>query len=178
MDTITILDKKFSLFIGEERINESIACVAKQVSDDYHATVPVFVVVLKGAFMFAAQLFKGVTIPAEIHFVRLQSYRGVESSGVIREILGLDIDVNGRDVIIVEDIVDTGYTMAYLTDQLRRMGARDVAVCTLFDKPQARKNPVDIKYAAITISNEFIVGYGLDYNEQGRNLPQIYKIEQ
>ena len=176
MKTVKVLDKEFGLYIPQEKIEAEIQNVADQISRDMEGMNPLFLVVLNGAFMFASELFKRLTIPCEISFVKLSSYAGTETTNVIRELIGLDHPLDGRHVIIVEDIVDTGHTMRYTIKKLRDLKAADVRVATMFFKPNNFKYDYPIDYKGMNIDNEFIVGYGLDYDQQGRNLPDIYKI--
>jgi hypoxanthine phosphoribosyltransferase len=171
---ITVLDKTFVPFLNPADLHARIAELGHQLTDDYQEKTPLFVVVLKGAFLFAAELFKHVHIPCEINFVRLASYQNMESSGRVKQIIGLDQPVQDRHVVIVEDIVDTGLTMAQLVAQLNGMGARSVEVATLLHKPEALREAVTTRYVGFEIENRFVVGFGLDYNEQGRNLDAIY----
>jgi hypoxanthine phosphoribosyltransferase len=171
---ITVKDKTFVPFLEPTRLQKRIGELASQINNDYKGKMPLFIVVLKGAFLFASDLFKQVTIPCEITFVRLASYQQMESSGRIKQIIGLDTPIENRHVIIVEDIVDTGLTMAQLIAQLRSQGPLSVEVATLLHKPDATREAVDIRYTGFEIANRFVVGYGLDYDEQGRNLDAIY----
>ena len=176
MKTVKVLDKEFGLYIPQEKIEAEIQNVADQISHDMEGMNPLFLVVLNGAFMFASELFKRVTIPCEISFVKLSSYAGTETTNVIRELIGLDHPLDGRHVVIVEDIVDTGHTMRYTIKKLRDLRAADVRIATLFFKPNSFQYDYPIDYKGMDIGNDFIVGYGLDYDQQGRNLPDIYKI--
>ena len=176
MKTVKVIDKEFGLYIPQEKIESSIQNVANQINQDMEGMNPLFLVILNGAFMFASELFKRITIPCEISFVKLSSYAGTETTSVVRELIGLDHPLNGRHVVIVEDIVDTGHTMRYTIQKLRDLKASDVRIATLFFKPDNFKYTYPIDYKGMEIGNEFIVGYGLDYDQQGRNLPDIYKI--
>ena len=176
MKTVKVLDKEFSIYIPQEKIESAIQTVADQLNHDMADKNPLFLVVLNGAFMFASELFKRLTIPCEISFVKLSSYSGTETTNVVRELIGLDHSLEGRNVVVVEDIVDTGHTMRYTLEKLRDLRAADVRIATLFFKPKSFQYNYPINYKAMDIDNEFIVGYGLDYNQQGRNLPDIYKV--
>ena len=176
MKTVKVLDKEFSLYIPQEKIENAIQTVADQLNRDMADKNPLFLVVLNGAFMFASELFKRLTIPCEISFVKLSSYAGTESTSVVRELIGLDHSIEGRHVVVVEDIVDTGHTMRYTIQKLHDLKAADVRIATLFFKPDNFKYDYPVDYKGMNIGNEFIVGYGLDYNQQGRNLPDIYKV--
>ena len=176
MKTVKVIDKEFGLYIPQEKIEANVQKVADQINKDLEGQNPMFLVVLNGAFMFASELFKRITIPCEISFVKLTSYAGTESTSVVRELIGLDHSLEGRHVVVAEDIVDTGHTMRYTIKKLRDLKAADVRIATLFFKPDNFKYDYPIDYKGMNIGNEFIVGYGLDYNQQGRNLPDIYKI--
>lgn len=177
MKEIKIKDKEFELFISEEQIQESIKAIAERINKDLDGKDPLFVSILNGAFMFTGDLMKYVTIPCEISFVRMASYQGVKSTGKIKEIYGLEEDIQGRTIVIVEDIVDTGHTMSLMLDQLMCDNPKEIKVATLLFKPNALKNDVPLDYVALEIPNDFIVGYGLDYDGYGRNLADIYKIK-
>ena len=176
MKTVKVLDKEFGLYIPQEKIEANIQNVAGQINRDLEGMNPLFLVVLNGAFMFASELFKRITIPCEISFVKLTSYSGTKTTNIIRELIGLDHPLDGRHVVIVEDIVETGHTMRYTIKKLRDLKAADVRVATLFFKPDLFQYDFPIDYKGLEIDDEFIVGYGLDYDQQGRNLPDIYKI--
>jgi len=174
--TITLHDCSFSSYIFEEEIIARILMLAEQLDQEYADKKPLFLAVLNGSFMFAADLLKRITIPSEISFIRLASYQDMHSTGKVKEILGLNENIQGRHVIVLEDIVDTGHTVHGLLQQLSDRGAASVEVATLLMKPDCVQHPLDIKYVAKTIPNDFVVGYGLDYNGLGRNLRDIYKI--
>ena len=176
MKTIKVLDKEFELYISQETIESHIQEVADQISQDMAGKNPLFLVILNGAFMFASELFKRLKFPCEVSFVKLTSYLGTQSTNVVRELIGLDHSLEGRHVVIVEDIVETGHTMRHTVQKIKALGAADVRIATLFFKPEAFQYDYPIHYQGMTIGNEFIVGYGLDYNQQGRNLPAIFKI--
>jgi hypoxanthine phosphoribosyltransferase len=176
MNKVKVSDKEFGLYISQDKIEDSIQTVADQINQDMEGKNPLFLVVLNGAFMFAAELFKGLTIECEISFVKLTSYCGTETTNVVRELIGLDHSLEGRNVVIVEDIVDTGHTMKYTIEKIRNLKANDVRIATMFFKPKSFQYDYPINYVAMNIDNEFIVGYGLDYEQRGRNLPNIYKI--
>ena len=178
MKKVKVLDKEFGLYIPQEKIEAHIQTVADQINRDLDGMNPLFLVVLNGAFMFASELFKRLTIPCEISFVKLTSYAGTESTNVVRELIGLDHSLEGRHVVVVEDIVDTGHTMRYTLQKIRDLKAADVRIATMFFKPGNFKYSYPIDYKGMDIGNEFIVGYGLDYDQQGRNLPDIYKISE
>lgn len=176
MDTIKILDKTFKTFISESEIQKRVAAVAEKINHDMAGKNPLLLAVLNGSFIFAADLMRNLTIPCEISFVKLASYQGTTSTGKIKEIIGINENLENRDVIIVEDIVDTGNTMKRMLDTLGTRNPRSLHICTLLVKPGKLQVPLNIEYCAMEIPNDFIVGYGLDYDQQGRNLRDIYTI--
>lgn len=176
MDTIKIKDKEFAISIPEERILKEVERLAAQISRDLEGKNPLFLGILNGSFMFAADLFRRITIPAEISFVKLASYEGTASTGVIKEVIGLSESISGRTIVVVEDIVDTGCTMQKLLENLGTRSPESIHVCTLLLKPEKLKVPLDVEYVALEIPNDFIVGYGLDYDGYGRNLKDIYTV--
>lgn len=176
MKTVKVHDKEFSEFISSKKIEEAVAEIAEKINTDLKGKNPLFLVVLNGAFIFASDLLKKVTIPCEISFVKLSSYIGTKTTSVVRELIGLDEVLTGRTVVIIEDIIDTGITMGVTTEKLKKLQAEEVFIATLLFKPDAFKMNYDIDYIGIKIPNDFIVGYGLDYDGHGRNLPDIYKI--
>jgi len=176
MSTVQIKDKQFETFIPEEKILKQIKVVADKINHDMAGENPLLIAVLNGSFVFAADLMREITIPCEITFVKLASYQGTTSTGEIKEIIGLNEDITGRTVIIVEDIVDTGATMKRMIDTLGTRHPESVHICTLLLKPDKLRVPLDIEYVVFSIPNDFILGYGLDYDQQGRNLRSIYKI--
>ncbi len=175
-EVITIKDKQFELFIEQEIIEQGIKRIAGQISSDLEGKNPVFLAVLNGAFMFAGELMKEVSIPSEITFVRLASYQGTSTTERVQQVLGLNESIEGRSVVIVEDIVDSGNTMVALKKELEKCNPLEVRVATLLFKPAALRQKLDIDYVALEIPNDFIVGYGLDYDGYGRNLKDIYKV--
>lgn len=177
MDTIQIKDKRFTTFIPEEKILTEVARVADEINRDLSGSDPLFVSVLNGAFMFTADLMKRLTIPCEISFVKLASYEGTSTTGRVKELVGLNDDISGRTVVIVEDIVDTGLTMQRLLETLRAKNPKDIRIATLLVKPDKLQVDLKIDYVAMNIPNDFIVGYGLDYDGYGRNFRDIYIVE-
>lgn len=177
MKSVRIKDKNFKLSITESEILERVKNVANKINNDLEGENPVFLSVLNGAFMFTSDLMKYVNIPSEISFIRLSSYCGTESTGCVKSLMGLTTDIKGRTVVIVEDIVDTGLTMLKLLDILNQYEPKQIKICTLLLKPDKLKVDLNIDYVAMSIPNDFIVGYGLDYDEYGRNLPEIYTVE-
>ena len=171
-----IKDKQFRISIPETVIKQRVKTVAERINRDMEGKNPLFLAVLNGSFIFAADLMRMITIPCEISFVKLASYQGTTSTGKVAEVLGINEDISGRHVIIVEDIVDTGLTMQRMVESLGTRNPASVHICTLLLKPEKLKVDLNIEYAAIEIPNDFIVGYGLDYDQQGRNLPDIYTV--
>ena len=171
-----VKDKEFRVSIPEADILKQVARVAAEINRDYAGQEPVFLAVLNGSFVFAADLLREITLPCEISFVKLASYQGVQSTGKIHEMIGLNIDVTGRPVIIVEDIVESGLTMAHMLETLQGHKPKSIDICTLFFKPEKLQVELDIRYRAFDIPNDFILGYGLDYDQQGRNLRDIYTV--
>ena len=171
---ITILDKNFTPFISRETIENRITEIAKQINTDYEGRCPLFIVVLNGAFLFATELVKNIPLSCEITFVRLSSYAQTESTGKVRQIIGLEEKIAERDVIIIEDIVDTGLTMTQLLAQIEDLKPRSIEIATLLHKPEALQKPVKMRYIGFEIENKFVVGYGLDYDGLGRNLNALY----
>jgi len=176
MSIVKIKDKTFQTFISEAEIKERVKQLAAQISHDMEGKNPLFLGVLNGAFIFAADLMREMTIPCEISFVKLASYQGTISTGKIKEVFGVNEDLTGRTVVIVEDIVDTGATMKNMLESLGTRNPASIHICTLFVKPDKLKEPLDIEYAAFEIPNDFIVGYGLDYDQKGRGLKEIYTL--
>jgi hypoxanthine phosphoribosyltransferase len=176
MNTIQIKDKKFVLSIPEVEILAAVKKVAEDINRDIADKNPLFICVLNGAFMFAGDLMKNVNIPCEITFIKLSSYDGLYSTGAVKEIIGLNESVVGRNVVVVEDIVDTGITMERILSSLRAKGANEIRVATFLQKPDALQRDIQVDYIAMKIPNDFIVGYGLDYDGYGRNLKDIYTV--
>lgn len=176
MKKVKVHDKEFSLYIKSDEIQEKIKQVAVEIARDMEDKNPLFLVVLNGAFMFAGDLFKYLTIPCEISFVKLSSYVGTKTTSVVRELIGLDEVLHDRTVVIIEDIIDTGITMGVTMKKLKKLEAEDVKITTLLFKPDAFKMDYKIDYIGMEIPNDFILGFGLDYDGHGRNLPDIYKI--
>ena len=176
MSIVTIKDKTFKTFIPEAEIKQRVKAVAEKINRDMADKNPLLLAVLNGSFMFAADLMRDITIPCEISFVKLASYQGTTSTGEIKEVIGLNEDIAGRTVIIVEDIVDTGATMKRMIETLGTRNPASIHICTLLLKPDKLRVPLDIAYTAIEFPNDFILGYGLDYDQQGRNLRDIYTL--
>lgn len=176
MSKIRIHDREFVKSISREEIDKEIKRVAAQINHDYAGKRPLFLGVLNGSFMFVADLMKNIELECEISFVKLSSYQGTETTGQVREVIGLSESLEGRDVIILEDIVDTGHTMHKMMQSLKNSNPASVEIASLFVKPARMQVPVDVKYALFTIPDRFIVGYGLDYDGLGRNLPDVYDV--
>lgn len=178
MGIVKIKDKTFETSIPESQILERVKAVADRINADMDGKNPLLIAVLNGSFIFAADLMRGLTIPCEISFVKLASYEGTASTGSVRQLLGLGTPIEGRHVIVVEDIVESGLTMKGLLGTLAAQHPASVEICTLLLKPERLKVPLDIKYVAFSIPNDFILGYGLDYDQQGRQLRDIYTLKQ
>ena len=176
MNRVTIKDKTFEVSIPEAQVKERVRELAQQMSRDLEGKNPLFLGVLNGAFIFAADLMREMTIPCEISFVKLASYQGTTSTGTIREVIGINEDLTGRTVVIVEDIVESGLTIKRMMEQIGTRNPASVQVCTLFFKPEKLKEDLTLDYVAFSIPNDFIVGYGLDYDQQGRQLRDVYSL--
>lgn len=173
---VTIKDRQFEKFIDFEQIQTAIKKVATEINRDLHDKEPIFIAVLNGSFMFVGELMKEIDIECEITFVRFSSYQGVSSTNNVKELLGLSENIENRTVVVLEDIVDSGNTIVELKKALKKQNPKEIKVATLLFKPDALKQEVDLEYVAIEIPNDFIVGYGLDYDGYGRNLKNIYKV--
>lgn len=178
MSIVKIKDKTFETSISEDVIKERVKEVAQQLSKDMEGKNPLLLGVLNGSFIFTADLMREMTIPCEVSFVKLASYQGTTSTGKVHEVLGINEDLTGRTVIIVEDVVESGLTMKQMIETLGTRNPASVHICTLFVKPDRLKVDLTIDYAAFSIPNDFIVGYGLDYDQQGRGLKEIYTLKQ
>lgn len=174
--TIEVNNKKFTPFITAIQIDEQIKLLAAELNRDYEGKRPLFIAILNGSFMFAADLFKALTIEAEICFIKLASYKGTRSSGNVITSIGLDEPLNGRHVIIVEDIVDTGKTLNEFLPQLFNQQPATLKIAALLHKPDALAYPVKIDYLGFNVPNKFLLGYGLDFDGLGRNLKEIYQL--
>lgn len=176
MDKIKVRDREFAVSIPEEKIKARVAEIAAQISHDLEGKRPLFLAVLNGSFVFAADLLRGTDTPCEISFVRMASYEGTSSTGDVKQLIGLKEDIKDRTVVIVEDIIDSGLTMVHLLDLLKEKQPADIKIAALLVKPGNLKVNLDIPYCCFEIPNDFIVGYGLDYDGEGRNLPSIYTV--
>ncbi|MDO4727463.1 MAG: hypoxanthine phosphoribosyltransferase [Bacteroidota bacterium] len=174
---ILIHDKYFTPFISASEIDSAINKIASEMMDDLD-DVPIFVGVLNGSFMFVSDFIKHYTKPCEVSFIKVSSYQGTSSTQRVNHLIGLNTSIKGRTVVLLEDIIDTGNTIEVLEKLFQEQGVKSLKIATLFFKPEAYKKQVKIDYIGIEIPNKFIVGYGLDYNEQGRNLPEIYQLKQ
>ena len=176
MDHILVRDKIFEKFITVQAIARAVRKIAVEITNDYKDKNPLFLCILNGSFIFAADLIRKMKFPCQVSFVKYASYSGIETKGEIRTVIGLNEDLEDRHVIIVEDIVDTGLTMDHLLKELRNYRIADVRIACFCFKPDAFKMSFKIDYLGIKIPNDFVVGYGLDYDGYGRNLPEIYKL--
>lgn len=174
---VNIHNKEFNIFLHEEEIQKRVKDLARKINEDYTGKEELhFIVILNGSFMFAGDLLKHIIHKCTISFVRLSSYVGTKSSGAVQTILGLNESIENKNVIIIEDIVDTGNTLSDFLNLLPNYKALSVKICSLLLKPEALQHPIIVDYVGFEIPNEFVVGYGLDYNEYGRNLTAIYKV--
>lgn len=174
---IQIKDKEFIAYISEEMLTQRVRDMGIKISLDFQGQFPLLVGVLNGSFMFLADLAKSISIPIEISFIKISSYQGTTSTGKVKDMSGLDVDLKGRPVIIVEDIVDTGLSMSFLCEKIKKLEPKSISVATLLTKPDALQHPVKVDYVGFEIPNKFVVGYGLDYDGYGRNLPAIYQLK-
>ena len=174
--TIQVKDKNFAISIPEAEILQRGEAGAARISEDDKGQKPIRLAVLNGSFIFAADLLREVDLPCESSFVKLASYEGTQTTGAIRELIGLNVDITGRPVIVVEDIVDTGVTMVHMLETLKKQNPSSIDVCTLLLKPGKLQAQLDIRYCCLEIPNDFIVGYGLDYDGFGRNTRDIYTL--
>jgi len=175
---IQVLDKTFEVFISSEEIQREVRSLATKINEDLQDEDVVFIAVLNGSFMFAADLMKSVSLSSEISFVKMSSYHGTTSSGRVDELIGLNNDVKNKTVVIVEDIIDSGITMEKMISLIEMENPKQLKICTLLYKPEAFKGTRPPDYVGFSIPNAFVVGYGLDYNEKGRNLDAIYQIKE
>ena len=179
MNKTTLFDKTFKTFIPYEQIEAAIDKVADKLYDDFNGCteIPIFLCVLNGSIMFTAELMKRLTFNCQIVSTKLTSYEGTSTTGKVKQAMGLTADIKGRRVIVVEDIVDSGNTIVELKRILEEKGAAESRICTLLLKPDAYKKDIKLDYVAMEIPNDFIVGFGLDYDELGRNLKDIYVLD-
>lgn len=177
MQTVTLHDKTFELFIAEQTIQEAITALAQQINKDYSGKNPLFLGILNGSFLFAADLFRQINGHAEISFLKMASYEGTSTTGKISELIGLNEDISNRHVIIIEDIVDTGITLEKIISDLQTKKPASIAIATLLFKPAAYQKSIPVNYIGLKVANDFLVGFGLDYDGLGRNLKEIYKLK-
>ena len=178
MNTVVLHDKKFKICMTAAQIDQAVAKVAEKINTDLKdVEVPIFLSILNGSFMFTADLMRKIEVKSDVVFVKLASYQGTESTGEVKQIVGLTKGVEGKTVVVVEDIVETGNTIEEIHKILKDAGAADIKICTLLYKPDAYKKDIPIHYAALQIPNDFIVGYGLDYNQLGRQYKDIYVLD-
>jgi hypoxanthine phosphoribosyltransferase len=176
MELIKVHDKHFKPYISADKINEEVKRVAAEINKDYKGKKPLFIAILNGSFMFAADLFKEINIEAEICFIKLASYKGIKSSGQVITAIGLDVDLVGREIIVVEDIVDTGNTLSKFLPQIYHHHPTSLKIAALLHKPDAMIHPIKIDYLGFSVPNKFLLGYGLDYDGLGRNIKEIYQL--
>ena len=176
MAVITVHDKKFETYLSDELIQKRVKEIAEQINNDFAGKHPLFIAILNGSFMFAADLFKHLDLDADICFIKLASYKGMKSSGKVVSTIGLEEDIYGKDVVIIEDIVDTGKTLHHFLPKLLHQQPRSLKIATLLHKPAATEYPLTLDYIGFSIPNKFVVGYGLDYSGLGRNLKEIYQL--
>ena len=177
MRQVKIHEKTFELYISYEKIRGVVEKMAEKMNADFAGKNPLFVCILNGSFMFAAELFKRIDlIETEITFVKLASYQGDKTTGEVKQLIGLNENIEGRTVVILEDIVDTGITIENILEQLVKLNPKEIKIATLLLKPDALQKDVQLDYIGLEIPNDFIVGYGLDYNVHGRNLINIYSV--
>lgn len=176
MALIQVHDKTFTPYLSEKDIHEKLQELAAQLNKDYAGKRPLFIAILNGSFMFASDLFKYLNIDAEICFIKLASYKGTKSTGQVITAIGLDTDITGRDVVILEDIIDTGKTLSQFLPQIHNQQPASLKIAVLLHKPEATQFHVPIDYSCFSIPNKFVVGYGLDYDGLGRNIREIYQL--
>ena len=177
MKTVKVLDKNFKLYIPHDKIQEHIAKVAAQINNDLKGKDVIFMGILNGSFMFASDLMKLINLPSQITFLKLASYQGTRSTGSVKRLIGLNEDISGKTVVVIEDIVDTGITLEQIQKQLLGYEPAEIKYATLLFKPNAYQGKILIDYVGIEIPNDFILGYGLDYDGFGRNLADLYVLE-
>jgi len=172
-----IKGKSFEILITEEELQNKIDIMAKAINEDYNGKTPLFVGILNGSFMFVADIMKKITLPSKVSFIKLASYNEMSSSGSVNELIGLNENIFKKDVIILEDIIDSGLTISSVIEEFKSRGAASVEVAVLLLKPKALKTEVDIKYIGFEIADEFVVGYGLDFDGYGRNANAVYQLK-
>lgn len=175
-EVIKVHDKQFELFISEDRIQREVSRIAEEMNRDLAHKDPIFLGILNGAFMFAGDLYKQLTFPCQITFLKLASYSGTQSTGTVKQLIGINLDLKDRFVVVLEDIVDTGVTLETIIRQLSGYEPSDIRVATFLHKPEATLREVKLDYVGLEIPNDFILGYGLDYDGYGRNFKEIYQV--
>ncbi len=178
MKSVKLADKEFVPYLSEEKVNQKVQEMAKQISEDYADKNPVILGVLNGAFMFLADLSKGLEMESQITFIRLSSYSGTETTGKVVELYGLEFDIENRHVLVVEDIIDTGLTMQALKKLLESKKPASVKLAVFLLKPEALRCEMEVDYLGFEIPNDFVIGYGMDYDGYGRNLASIFQLKQ
>lgn len=176
MSEVRVHDKIFRPFIDRETIQQRIAELGKEIDRDFHGKVPLFIAVLNGSFVFAADLFRSLTIEAEISFIKLASYKGTSSTGNVITAIGMEENINGRHVIILEDIIDTGKTLSAFLPEILQRNPASLKIAAFLSKPEALEHDIKADYLGFEIPNKFVLGYGLDYDGLGRNLPLLYEL--
>jgi hypoxanthine phosphoribosyltransferase len=174
MENLFLIDRTFEVFISEHDILKRVKEIGLQISHDLKDENPVFIGILNGSFMFVSDLVKQINIPIQIQFCKVSSYNGTESTGIIKQLIGLNSSIENKTIVIIEDIIDTGLTITGIIDYLKQYNPKQILTCTLLLKPDALKTNFEPDYCGFKIKNKFVIGYGLDYNEQGRNLTSIY----
>ncbi len=175
--TIHVLDKKFVPYLSAETIAKRIEELAAKINEDYADKNPIFIGILNGSFMFASDLYKQISVSSTISFIKLVSYKGTTSTGTVITSIGLEEDLTGRNVVLIEDIVDTGKTLSEFLPTIQKQQPNSIKICTLLQKPEALLHPLEVDYVGFHIPNKFVVGFGLDYDGYGRNLKEIYQLE-
>lgn len=176
MSTIKVHDKSFQIYLSEAAIQERVKNIAETINADYQGKRPLFIAILNGSFMFASDLFKHLTIDTEISFIKLASYKGTKSTGNVITSIGLDVELYGKHVVIIEDIVDTGKTLYNFLPKLKDHQPASLKIAVLLHKPEATKFPLTLDYVGFVIPDKFVIGYGLDYDGIGRNFREIYQV--
>ncbi len=177
VNTIKVRDKEFEVYLNESEIQQRIAEIGDEMNEEYANKNPLFIGILNGSFMFASDLMKAVNVPSEIAFIRMASYKGMESTGAVKQVLGLQENVFGRHLVLIEDIVDSGLTMDQVIRFFQERGPKSIRVATLLLKPEKLEKDLKLDYVGFEIPEKFVVGYGLDYNGHGRNLKDIYQLK-
>lgn len=179
MEKVTLHDKTFRLLYSHNELCQAVEKCAEQISAEYYDKEPLFISVLNGSFMFTSELMKRINVPnAELCFIKVSSYQDMESTGKVSHLIGLNRSIVGRDIVIVEDMVDSGCSMFNLVNKFKEDGARSIGIASMFIKPNALKFPITVNYVGKELENDFVVGFGLDYNEYGRQLPDLYVLDE